>query len=308
MKNVLISGANGFIGRNLIQRLVSDNIHIYALVLPEEKLSEIFHNSEVTVIKCDLEKDDSKEIPIPENIDVFYHLAWIGVNPESRRSFLEQERNLYVLHNVLNIADIKHVKRIVLPGSTSEYLFSGGLINKDSLPTPKDAYGSVKVAIRYLAQQFAVDKGISFVYAVMSGIYSDQRKDSNVITYTIDSLLKRKKPSLTKLEQLWDYIYIDDAIEALRLVGEKGRNGMIYAIGHGDNWSLSNYVRIIHEKIDPTLPLGIGEMPYSSSIMPSSCIDLTDIKQDTGFVPKVSFEEGISRVIKKMQQECGLSE
>ncbi len=47
-------------------------------------------------------------------------------------------------------------------------------------------------------------------------------------------------------------------------------------------------------------------MPYISDVLPSSCIDLTDIENDTGFKPKVDFEEGISKVIEKikMDMEC----
>ena len=71
----------------------------------------------------------------------------------------------------------------------------------------------------------------------------------------------------------------------------------MYAIGHGDNWALSNYIKIISKKIDSSLPLGIGDVPYSSDELPMSCVDLTDIKNDTGFEPKVSFEDGVTRMI-----------
>ena len=237
----------------------------------------------------------------PEKIDVLYHFAWIGVNPESRKSFEVQKRNISLLLNTLNLAKDLKVAKFILPGSTNEYLYSGGLINSKSIPTPRDDYGSMKVATRYIAKQFCADNEIDFVYAVISGIYSEQRKDSNVITYTIETLLKGEKPSLSKLEQKWDYVHIDDAVEALYLIGEKGKNGAFYAIGHGDNWELSNYVRIIHEKIDSSLPLGIGDIPYSFNEMPSSCVDLSDLKKDTDFVPRIDFETGIEKVIEKLK-------
>ena len=301
MKTALVSGANGFIGRNLINRLLKGNICIYALILPEEVPSEILQNSLVSIVRCDLENDKVESIPVPEEIDVFYHLAWIGVNPESRKSFDTQNRNITLLVNALHLAKKEKIKRFILPGSTNEYLYSGGLINAQSIPTPRDEYGTMKVVSRYIARQFCADNGISFIYAVIASIYSEQRKDSNVITYTIEKLLHGEKPSLTRLEQKWDYVHIDDAVEALALIGDKGKNGAFYAIGHGDNWELANYIRLVHEKINPASPLGIGEVPYSFEELPSSCVDLTELKNDTGFVPKISFEEGISRVISKMR-------
>lgn len=74
-------------------------------------------------------------------------------------------------------------------------------------------------------------------------------------------------------------------------------------MGHGDNWPLYKYIEIIHKKIDPRLPLGIGEVPYSNGILPCSCIDLTDIHKDTGFEPKIDFDKGISLVIDRIKEE-----
>ena len=49
--------------------------------------------------------------------------------------------------------------------------------------------------------------------------------------------------------------------------------------------------------------MGIGEIPYTDDRLPSSCIDLTDIKKDTGFVPKIDFDVGISKVIAKIRKD-----
>ena len=157
--------------------------------------------------------------------------------------------------------------------------------------------------MRYLAEEYARQAGISFIYVVIAGIYAADRKDNNVIFYTIDKLLRGEKPSLTKLEQLWDYVSIEDVVDALALIGDKGENGAFYAIGHGDNQPLYKYIEIIHKYIDPDIPLGIGDVPYTNDRLPSSCIDLSRLYKDTGFVPKVNFEDGIQRVIETMKKE-----
>lgn len=159
------------------------------------------------------------------------------------------------------------------------------------------------MATQYLCKQFAKDNGVDFVYAVITGIYAEDRIDNNVISYVIRKLLKKEKPSLTRLEQLWDYIYIDDAVEALYLVAQKGKDGKTYAIGCGDNWPLKKYIEIIHKLIDSSLPLGIGEVPYVDGKLPSSCIDLSELQKDTGFIPRVKFEEGIVKIIEKIKEQ-----
>lgn len=300
----VVTGASGFIGRHLVAALLENGSEVYAVVRNAARAKTLLPKSErLHVLESTVGSDGAVSCGIPHGSDVMYHLAWSDSKPESRVDFGRQAKNIQMTLSYLRLAKESGVKKIVMAGSTKEYLYCGTPINKEARPTPGDAYGAVKVALRYLAGQFARQNGIAFNYAVITGIYAADRKDNNVIFYTIDRLLKGERPSVTRLEQLWDYVYIDDAVEALRLIGEKGIDGMLYAVGHGDNWTLANYVRIIHEKTDPSLPLGIGDVPYPSDIMPMSCMDLTDLTHDTGFVPKVSFEDGISRVISQMKME-----
>ena len=95
-------------------------------------------------------------------------------------------------------------------------------------------------------------------------------------------------------------------LEALYLLITKDVDGKVYPIGHGDNWPLKNYIMIIRDLIDKNAPLGIGEIPYQSTERPSSCMDLTAMQRDVGFVPKVPFEEGASRMILRVKQELNL--
>ena len=295
----IVSGSAGFIGKRLIKTLAEDgNNVIYALVLEFEK--EVFESincKNIIPVICNLEKNDNDFSQIPENIDCFFHFAWLGVDSVSRKNFDIQFRNVNITLNCLKLAKEKKVKKFVTPGSTNEYLYSGTLINKDTIPTPRDSYGSVKVALRYLQKQVCEDEKIDFVYVVITGIYSEYRRDNNIISYTINSLLNNDSPSLTNCEQLWDYVHIDDVVEALICISRKGKSGKLYAIGHGDNWQLKNYIEIIHEIINPDIIIGFGKVPYNSDILPMSCIDLKDLTSDTGFKPKIEFKDGIKRVI-----------
>jgi nucleoside-diphosphate-sugar epimerase len=232
-----------------------------------------------------------------------YHFAWQGVNALERNDFDIQLRNIDICMECLRLASKLHVKKFIFPGSTYEYMYCGHPINETALPTPQNAYGSVKAALRYIAAEYAKTLKVEFIYVVIAGIYAADRRDNNVIFYVIDQLLRGEKPKVTKLEQMWDYVHIDDVTEALYLVGEKGRNGGFYAIGKADNQPLYKYIEEIHNYIDPTLPIGIGEVPYSSDKLPMSCIDLTAIQRDTGFVPKVDFKDGIKEVIDIMKEE-----
>ena len=303
MEKVLITGADGFIGSHLVKKMLDEGKTVIATVHPSRNIYQDSKNERL-VVKCmDLSYISCRVGDFPDDIDVMYHFAWIGVNPELRNNLDIQIKNINVTVDCMRLAAAKGIKKVIFPGSTNEYLYYGKPIDKDAVPSPNDAYGATKVALRFLCSDFAKQNNIGFIYSIITGIYAADRRDNNVIFYTISKLLHGEKPSLTKLEQLWDYVYIDDVIDAFYLMGEKGKPGAIYAVGHGDNWPLYKYITTIHQLIDPSISLGIGEIPYSSNILPSSCINLTDIERDTGFKPKVDFETGIAKVIGRVKQD-----
>ena len=97
---------------------------------------------------------------------------------------------------------------------------------------------------------------------------------------------------------MWDYIYIDDLMEALYLVGLRGRPDTVYPVGSGEARPLADYIRQIQAAITPEAPLGIGELPYKLGAKPdNSVLDISRLREDTGFAPRVSFGEGIGRTI-----------
>ncbi len=304
MKNAVIAGADGFIGRHLTEALLAEGTEVWAIVYPGSPTRDCFLGRRgVHTVCTEYSALPERLEEFPRDVDAFYYFAWLGVNAQARDDLELQLQNVPMALDCARFARSLGAKKFIYPGSTSEYLRYGKPIDRRALPTPQDAYGSVKVALRFLLEAYARQSGLGMIYAVITGIYAADRRDNNVITYAVSKLLRGEKPSLTRLEQLWDYIYIDDVIRALFLIGEKGRAGRFYAVGHGDNQPLSRYIEELRDCIDPSLPLGLGEVPYKNDVLPCSCIDLTALREDTGFEPQVDFSDGIRRVIASMRQE-----
>ncbi|MNW56735.1 dTDP-glucose 4,6-dehydratase [compost metagenome] len=120
---------------------------------------------------------------------------------------------------------------------------------------------------------------------------------STMIMYTIDSLLNKQKPILTKCEQVWDYLNCRDAGKAFYLLGQNGIDQTVYNIGSGQAYPLSQFVYKIRDAIDPRLELGIGEKEYAPQQVMSLCADISNLVRDTGFQPEISFDEGILETI-----------
>lgn len=288
----VITGACGFIGRNLTMHLLDAGYEILAIDCADMCFSNDPH---ITYVRSDLTDICGCIDESFMGSDVIYHLAWAGVRPEDRNDLSVQQKNISLSVNVVELAKALDIKRAVFVGSTMEYCYNEGEICEASLPTPHNAYGSVKTAVRFICQQLCRDYGISFEYAVLTSIYGKGREDNNVIFYCIRSLLNGEVPKLTKCIQKWDFIHINDAVEALKLIGEKGKPFAFYAIGSAENRRLSEYIDIICEITGGKAELGAVE--YKDGLIANSAICIDRLQADTGFKPAISFSEGIRAVI-----------
>lgn len=303
MKYVIITGGDGFIGSHLAKYFSAHGLLVYIITTPNSSTVERVQGLDnVVVLQCNLFDTQALVSKLPQKPEAMIHLAWAGVSPETRNSLDVQIPNIDLAIQAVRLAAAIHAKRFILPGSTMEYSYCGQAINERACPSPQNAYGATKISARYLCAAACEELGVPYIYTVISGIYAADRQDNNVIYYTISQLLAKRKPALTTLEQLWDYVHIDDVSRAFYLIATKGVSGAFYAVGHGDNWPLANYIYQIRDLIDPALPLGIGEVPYKDQRLPSSCVDLTALIQDTGFVPQITFEAGIREVIEQVRK------
>lgn len=299
MKKVLIIGANGFLGSRLSIALANKGYRVVALVdkrFPYDKLRNI---QNITIIEFILEELELvSEKSLFSGIDTLYHFAWAGVNALTRNESEIQVQNVMFGLKVLEFANRLKIKRVIIPGSAAEVSCGKGIITGNEIPAPSDMYSSAKVATRYICQTYARLHEIDLIWTLITSIYGPGRNDNNLITYIIQTLLKGEKPSTTGLEQKWDYLYIDDLIRALILLGEKGIGGKVYPIGSGEQKQMCEYVEIIRKLIDPSLPIGIGEIPYKNpNQIDNQICDISELYQDTGFKAQYDFQRGINITI-----------
>lgn len=297
MKNVLVLGANGFLGTKLTMALSGRGYKVVALVDKRFPYDSIKGQSNIETLEFVLEEIDFLKSGAFSNIDVLYHFAWAGVNAAYRNEAEVQVQNVMFGLKVMEFAERYHISKVIIPGSAAEVSCGDDMITGYETPAPSDMYSASKVATRYICMDYARQHHIGLIWTLITSIYGPGRDDNNLISYTIKSLLKGEKPSTTKLEQKWDYLYVDDLINALVLLGEKGVSGKVYPIGSGDYRQMREYVELIRDIIDPSLPLGIGDLPYKSSKVDNQMMKITELTADTGFVPHYSFETGIKEVI-----------
>lgn len=292
---VLVSGGTGFIGSHLVYELKKRGCSITVLTSRlEEQMQEDFLDKVYTTYQFEdmLKKLEGRKY------DVFFHLGWAGVDGKDKNNIRMQYSNIKVAIDMMQIAKKMECDVFIAAGTVAEYVFSDHIIDFSMKQTPNDVYGATKVAIHYLLEAIGKQINQDMIWVVLPSTFGEGRKVDNIITYTITSLLNRERPIYGNLEQMWDFLYVTEVARALADIGEKGMHNTIYGIGSGQYRTLKDFVCTIRDMIDPSLPLGIGERIVMCTEPKSSCINIEQLTKDTGFIPRVSFEEGMEKTIR----------
>ena len=106
-----------------------------------------------------------------------------------------------------------------------------------------------------------------------------------------------EETEFTPCDQMWDYIYSDDAARAILLAAQKGESGKVYMIGSGEVHPLKEYIEKIAEITGYRKEIGFGKRPYNDKQVMYLQADIRELEK-LGFRTQVSFEEGIRRILR----------
>ncbi|MCR4660958.1 MAG: NAD(P)-dependent oxidoreductase [Clostridia bacterium] len=296
MKNVIITGCNGFIGQKLTEYLLAKDITVIGMDIVKSKNN---YNNFI-FFELDFKQDFVRSLE-KYKIDVVYHLAWCGVSTIDKNNPDKQFVNISLTYKVLELANFLKIKKIVIPGSMSEFSRYNSPVTGYEADSPADLYAATKVAIRKISYQYCLSNDLDLNWMLITSVYGPGRSDSNLIVSCINKILNNEVVETTKLEQKWDYIYIDDLINAFYLIGLKGKKNKIYPVGSNSVFALHDYVKIIFELMDYRNYDGIGKLPYKNNYIDNSIPNVNILIEDTGFKPKCSFKFGINKVIEELR-------
>ncbi len=296
MKKVIITGSTGMIALALIRYFLKNepDTEIFCVTHSgSKKIIFIPRSSHVHLIECDLDHYNRLSQLIPSKCDVFFHFAWAGTFGDNRNNVFLQEKNVQFTLNAVSAAKSLGCNCFIGAGSQAEYGCASEDLRPDTHANPDTSYGIAKYAAGKLSRTLCQNLGIRHVWTRILSIYGPYDGENTMITSCIRSFLKNETQSFTKGEQVWDYLYCDDAARAIYLMAEKGNDGAVYPLGSGEGKLLSDYIWIIRDIVAPSLSPAFGDIPYAKNQVMHLCADISTLTKDTGFMPEVSFEDGI---------------
>lgn len=293
MKNVIVTGGNGFIGSSLIKKLVANGIKVVAVDITFQ--GERLPDSElITKIESCVDASLVEKLPV-EEYDAFYHFAWKGVNGADKANPSVQLANIQMAIDCVDICKKLNVKKFLCAGTVAENAtFSLPNLEKTSGGM---MYGVAKHACRLILEDYCKNIGQQFVWMQFSNIYGVGNKTGNLVSYTLGELMTGNEATFGPALQPYDFIYVDDLIEAVYRLGEKETNKAFYYIGSGSPRQLKEYLLRIGELAGYADKVGIGIRPddgikYSMDMF---CND--DLVDAIGEYVSTDFDNGINKTI-----------
>lgn len=298
MKKAIVTGANGFVGTAVCKELSEQGVEVIAIVRrPDELFSDIGKNYGFRIVYADLSNfRNLADFITDRDVDVFYHFAWVGSAGTLRGDADVQIKNVQYTCDTVRACSDMGCKRFVFASSIMEYEIEATMAT-DVTPGLNTLYCSAKIAADYMARTIAGSLGVDYIRAVISNIYGPGELSPRLVNTSIRKMLKGEYCAFSAGEQLYDFIYVTDAAKTFVAIGVKGKSNRTYYIGSHEPKPLKEFLITLRDCVDPSIEIGLGKLPFSGVSLTYKEFDIYAVKNDTGFVPKISFKEGINKTV-----------
>lgn len=299
MKNVIVTGGNGFIGSSLIKKLVANGIKVIAvdIAFNDDRLPD---SNLITKLETKIDTTLVDKIPNDE-YDAFYHLAWSGVNGIEKTDPNIQLSNIQMTIDCAKVCKHMNVKKLLCAGTVAENAtFSLPNLEKTSGGM---MYGISKYACRIILENYCKNIGLKFVWMQFSNIYGVGNRTGNLVSYTLGELMAGNNATFGPALQPYDFIYVDDLIEAVYRLGYKETNKTFYYIGSGYPQILKEYILRIGELIGCVEKIRIGIRPDDGIKYTIDMFNNSDLVATIGEFINTRFDEGIVKTIDWLRKD-----
>lgn len=298
MKKAIVTGATSFIGLHLINRLVRENWKVYAVVRRgSSKAALIPSDEKVEIVYLDMDEYSQMGEFIKGPCDVYVSLAWNGTRGEERSDATRQEDNYRYSMRALEAVREIGCKIVISAGSQAEYGPMQDKVSEEAVCKPNTEYGIWKLKYYEDGMSFCKKHGISFKEPRFFSLYGADDNEKTMILSILDDMMNNRPCKLTQCIQLWDFLYIEDAIDGVfRLMSVPCVDGA-YNFGTGDIRPLKEFIMEMYRLTHSTSQLLFGAVSYPSTGMVNVCPNINKLQTQTGWKAETAFADGIQKII-----------
>ena len=311
-KRVLVTGAGGFIGSHLTEKLVTMGANTRALVHYRASgswgwLDDSQYKDGVEVLAGDTRDRDSLAQAMHEREVVFHLAALVGIPYSYHAPLSYVQTNVEGTLNVLQVAREVGVERLVHT-STSEVYGSARYIpiDEDHPLQGQSPYSASKIAADKMAEAFHLSFGLPVATIRPFNAFGPRQSARAVIPTIITQALTAPVLHLGRLQPVRDFSYVADTVEGFICGAESAEAvGQVINIGSGQEISIGSLATVILDLVgqrDATIECDDERVRPDHSEVERLCADNRRASQTFGWCPKYTLEEGLIQTIDWVRQ------
>jgi nucleoside-diphosphate-sugar epimerase len=302
-ETVIVTGATGFIGSAVLATLLAAQRRVVVLRRRTSDLRRIAHLSGFeSVIAERYDEPGLVEKLHALEARAFIHCAWSGVAGQERNATYQITENVPAVIEAVKLAAASGCTQWMGTGSQAEYGNPNAVISEDARPQPTTLYGKAKLAASIAALALCDAQGISGSWVRVFSTYGPWEADHWFVPYLIREFAAGRAPKLTRCEQLWDYLYVEDAARAIvRLLGAGARG--VFNLGSGQATSLRQIVDTTRDLMHCQVRPEYGAVPYREDQVMHLQADISKLRHATGWLPEIDIEEGLRRSVQHFHSQ-----
>lgn len=308
---ILVTGAAGFIGYHLSQKLLAENHQVtgmdnindyYDVNLKKARLRNLENSEGFKFIKADIADLSSVQKIFHENdFDIIVHLAaQAGVRYSIKNPFAYLQSNIIGQMNILeSIRNIKpELKHFIYASSSSVYGNSDNVPFSESQKTdePVSLYAATKKSAENITHSYTKLYGIKATGLRFFTVYGEYgRPDMAYFSFT-KNILEGKTIKLFNNGNLQrDFTYISDIVDGISKIinAEPKANFKIYNIGNNQPVELKYFLEVLENNIGKKANIEL--LPMQKGDVYKTYADISEISRDYGFEPKTNIEAGLRK-------------
>lgn len=296
-RKILITGASGFIGANLVRRLMGSGDSLHLFLRPNSsnlwRLNGLPKKAKIYEVNLE-HKEELKKIIFKIKPDIIFHLAAYGSYP------FENDFERIFKVNVVSTVQLTRIcmaigfESFVNVGSSSEFGENSKAMREDNHLSPTTEYGSAKAAATIMLEQFARSTKLNIITIRPFSVYGPYELASRLIPTLMVGAIIGKPVSLASKKSVRDFIFINDLIDALILASRRTGISGVLNIGSGKEHSVFEVVQVVSKISKGKLKVKWDTQDPRSYEMKHWIADNTKARKTLGWRQHYSLEQGLT--------------
>jgi nucleoside-diphosphate-sugar epimerase len=289
LKNVILTGATGFIGRYLLKQLIEDGFYVTTLIRSKDKEKELleflrrdndFTEDKLTFIEASLEEIENIVFP-EKNYFAWIQLAWGGVNRDEINNEKVHKKNYDYSIKCLHKAKELNCEKFIEAGSRAECGNEDSTIPEAMSGNPLNVYGKYKRLFYEFAFDFCKNNNIEYLHLRLFAVTGPGDHPWSLVSECCRRFCDNEPMHFGSCEQMWNYLDVRDVARIIVSLLDKYNYSLndncIINVANLNSKQLKEYIYSIYELTQSASELAFSDKKgFDSNPIVDKLIDFYD--------------------------------